>query len=1119
MIVDMFEQRYNKLNEQQRVAVDTLDGPVIVIAGPGSGKTELLSVRVANILRSKDVLASNILCLTFTEAAAANMRKRLVSLIGSEAYRVAIHTFHSFGTDIINRFPEYFYHGAVFRPADELVQIELLEQILLQLPYNDPLSGKHQDTFTYLPSIRSSISDLKKAGLTPEAFSEILDANDQFLTSVYDEVASVFGGTVTKATAEQAAGFVNRWLALAPEVSEGLLLGQQSSLAAVLTESLAKAVNDVLATGKTTSLTLWKKRHITKDDHDRAVLKEHLYAAKMRSLQHVYQLYRQQMHEQRYFDYDDMLLDVLQALEGQPQLRYAVQEQYQYVLVDEFQDTNDAQMRLLGLLTDAPVHEGRPNMMVVGDDDQAIYKFQGANVANIQQFRRRFEDPSQIVLNKNYRSTRHILDVARQVIVLGESRMEDEYADVVKELEAAGDIPDGAVEYSRYATRAHEFAQVAEKIKQALADGQPAEDIAVITRWHRDLEEFAAYLQQAGVPVRYERQRDVLRQPHIQQLVQMARFVWLLARHQQAEADELLPEILSYPFWQIDRKVIWQLSVTANHASVPAERLWLHQMDVSADPFLQAMATWWRELRGLAETESLEKMLEYLLGAHTPLLVADDNGENGAGPSPKPLDGFVSPFKEYYFDQLRHQQERDRYISFLSSLQVFVRALREYKPDQELRLADMLQFVQMRQANHLPIVDVTPYVSGEHAVQLLSAHKAKGLEFGTVFLILCQENVWQGRGRGDILPFPANLPLSSEADDREDNLRIFYVALTRAKHHLYLSGHTHMESGKEAEELEFVAGMQSALLPPRDVPMSDPSQVLESAWRASHLPPYQAEERAVLLPLVENYILSATHLNDFLDLRYAGPQRFLESHILRFPQPQSLSQAYGTAVHNAVRRLFRQFRLDGVLPSVEFLLSAYQQELRSQRLRAMDFDQLLSRGQDELQLYYVAESNDFSESDIVELDFRQQHVVVGEAQLTGKIDRLIIQPSGYVHVHDLKTGKPAVSWKGKSADETYSLEAYRRQLFFYKLLVEHSRDYAGKWRVASGQLDFLKPLAGGFVSLPLDGYDEAEMDTIKALIEVVYRHVKEVNFPDTSAYSPDVKGSKQFEQDLLEGKI
>ena len=124
-----FSKRYATLNKAQKQAVDMIDGPVMVIAGPGTGKTELLSVRTANILLKTDTLPENILCLTFTESGANAMRERLVGIIGKDSYKVAIHTFHSFGSEVINQYGEYFYQGAHFRPADELSRYEIIRTI------------------------------------------------------------------------------------------------------------------------------------------------------------------------------------------------------------------------------------------------------------------------------------------------------------------------------------------------------------------------------------------------------------------------------------------------------------------------------------------------------------------------------------------------------------------------------------------------------------------------------------------------------------------------------------------------------------------------------------------------------------------------------------------------------------------------------------------------------------------------------------------------------------------------------------------------------------------------------------------------------------------------------
>ena len=152
-----FKKRYQLLNPAQRLAVDTIDGPLMVVAGPGTGKTELLSVRVANILQKTDALPSNILCLTFTDSGAVAMRQRLASLIGPEAYKVSIQTFHSFGSEVINSNGEYFYHGAHFRPADELSSYEILTGLLDKLPHSSPIVSKMNGSYSHLGDIKRTI--------------------------------------------------------------------------------------------------------------------------------------------------------------------------------------------------------------------------------------------------------------------------------------------------------------------------------------------------------------------------------------------------------------------------------------------------------------------------------------------------------------------------------------------------------------------------------------------------------------------------------------------------------------------------------------------------------------------------------------------------------------------------------------------------------------------------------------------------------------------------------------------------------------------------------------------------------------------------------------------------
>ena len=169
-----FETRFNKLNQNQKLAVTTTEGPVMVVAGPGTGKTELLGMRAAYILKKTDVLPENILCLTFTDSGSVAMRKRLVEIIGEAAYRGSIYTFHAFGSEIINQNREYFYSGASFSLADDIRRRQIIESIIDDMPYDNPLKTRMNGEYTNIGNILSAISDFKRAGLTPEELESIL---------------------------------------------------------------------------------------------------------------------------------------------------------------------------------------------------------------------------------------------------------------------------------------------------------------------------------------------------------------------------------------------------------------------------------------------------------------------------------------------------------------------------------------------------------------------------------------------------------------------------------------------------------------------------------------------------------------------------------------------------------------------------------------------------------------------------------------------------------------------------------------------------------------------------------------------------------------------------------
>src|SRR3989344_3316193 len=1081
--MSQFERRYSQLNPEQKKAVDTIEGPVMVVAGPGSGKTELLSLRVANILRSVDIRPGNILCLTFTDAAAFNMRQRLVSLLGRDAYRVAIHTFHTFGVEVINRYPEHFYNGAIFLPADDVTQTEILEGIFEELEYGNPLRSEHQNQFVYLNPVKKAIEYLKKAGLTPEEFARILEANKKETVLIDALISKVLTDRVSKKMIPSLESLISELSAIKAEK----LPGNFKSLGAVVAQSLIEAVNEASESDSTAPITEWKKEWTTKGDDKLTHLIDISRESRMNELAGVYKAYMTRMHEAGYYDFNDMILDAITMLENNIGARLDLQERYQYLLVDEFQDTNDAQMRLIRLLTDHEVNEGRPNIMIVGDDDQAIYKFQGAEISNILQFRTAFRDVALVALKQNYRSTADILAAAGHIIKKGVNRLENILPDIQKDLRAANkQLKDGAIHSKEFVSREAEYQWVVQEIGKLTVSGMPAKEIAVISREHRFLEAIVPYFHAAHISVAYERQQNVLEEPHIIQLISMMRFTDSLMKKSKS-ADYLLPEILSYPFWGIDRTKIWELSVKAYSDKAP----WLSAMLANGGE-LKDIADFFIDLGSKATYATAEEILHELVGG---------------------------PFREFYFGKEKFDRHRADYLRFLSSLQSFVGALREYHRGRPVSASDAVLFVDMHISNKLPIANFSPFMNAGDAVQLLSAHKAKGLEFEAVFIINCQEDVWaSGRSRGQF-PLPSNLPIAPAGDTLDDQLRLFYVAITRARRLLYLTSHIFDYKGRESARLGFVAPDETT--PPyfntESVKLGDmgitPESLLSQSWDARYAAPFVADEKALLAPILKEYKLSVTHLQNFLNIADAGPLVFLERNLLRFPEPKSPSGVFGSAFHSAIHRIYQKLKNTQKLPDIDEVGEWFDYYLKDGRLGQQETDMLLKRGLKSLEVYYPAKRDSFSIEDKIEFNFKEQGVVIGSAHLTGKIDCLS-QKGTEMIVRDFKTGKAIASWEPSESYEKIKAWKYRRQLVFYKLLVEHSRDFGGSRNVKLGMIEFVEPVRGKIIELALD-IDPAEVERLTKLIKIVYDKIINLDFPDVARYSKDISGILQFEEDLI----
>ncbi|OGL21808.1 hypothetical protein A2707_00440 [Candidatus Saccharibacteria bacterium RIFCSPHIGHO2_01_FULL_45_15] len=1090
-----FESRYKNLNAAQKQAVDTIDGPVMVVAGPGTGKTELLSMRAANILRKTDTLPENILCLTFTDSGAAAMRQRLVNIIGKDAYKVAIHTFHSFGSEVIGQNREHFYRGADFHPADELSTYEIIRGIFDELEYTNPLSSKMNGEYTYLSDTLRAISELKKSGLTSDELLAVLDANDTALDAAEKPLAEIFAGRISKTTAEQLAPHIED----IRQTTTKTTVANITPLAQILADSLQYAVVTATTDNSTKAITAWRNIWMKKNDKGEFVFKTRERQVKLRSVSFIYYQYLAKMQESALYDFDDMILNVVHTIERTPELRFNLQEKHQYIMVDEFQDTNMAQMRILHNLTDNPVSEGMPNVLVVGDDDQAIYSFQGADIGNIVGFKDTYPLARIITLTDNYRSAAVILEKSRSVIVQGGDRLETRIPDLNKTLTPHVSSDIDSVDYVEADNASDEKTLVVQSIATKIKAGISASSMAVLARRHSEIISLLPYFADAEIPVNYERRDNVLELDVITHIELVSRIIVALYEARHDEVNAMLPEVMTHPAWRVDPVSIWKLSLSAknNHTT------WMEVM--ATTPEFVAFHTWLVTMAAAIEHTPLEFMLDKIVGK-------DGNTTESAI-------GFVSPIFDYFFSAEKLDEQPDEYLAYLEALRTIRAKLREYQPNEEPRLQTFLEFIDLHHELGSTITSLRPNVEQlDGAVNLMTAHKSKGLEFDHVYIVNAIDTTWgeRVRSRSSMISYPENLPLSPSGGSLDERMRLFFVAMTRAKKQLTISYSLADDNAKKTLPASFLSidGWE-AIHTPVNHTMETIVRAAELRWYEPVVAVDRGTMKDLLAPLLERYKLSATHVGAFLDVTRGGPQGFLLQNLLMFPQAKSPQAAYGTAIHATLQRAHSHLAAIESHRAVEDILHDFESNLRDQHLPDDQFQTYLQKGSDSLQVFLQHKYIDFKTTQKAELDFAGEHSIVGDAHLTGKLDLVDIDTKlKTMTVTDYKTGKPTRDWKGKTDYEKIKLHKYRQQLMFYKLLVEHSRNY-NTYTVENGCLQFVEPTRDGDI-IGLDAsFNREELDRFAQLLQKIWHCITTVHLPDTSGYDQTYAGIVQFEQDLL----
>ncbi|MHB1922112.1 MAG: ATP-dependent helicase [Chitinophagaceae bacterium] len=975
-----FEQEIGKLNRGQRSAVETIEGPVLVLAGPGTGKTQILTARIGKILLETDTLPQQILCLTFTDNGRIEMRNRLFQIIGPVAYQVPIHTFHSFCNEVIRNHSSLF--GKVsMEPLSPLEEIDLLRQLLDGLDPGNILKRFKGEVYYETRRLKDLFSRMKREVWTVE-FME-----------------------------EKIAGYLQDL-----PFREGFIYKRK-----------------------------YKEFH-PGDPNPNKIQEEKEKLALLQAALKLYPVYLDLMSKAGRYTFDDMILWVLRAFQDHPNLLQDYQERFLYFLVDEFQDTSGAQNQILELLTG---YWDAPNIFVVGDDDQSIFSFQDANVANIRHFVQRFRDPIfQVVLTENYRSTQAILDISKVLIEVNQERITRDDPSLNKNLVAAKEsLKNSNVlpEIREFANPAQEIIGVAEQISSLVDSGIDPGEIAVIYRKHLQVEALAIWMEKRKIPVSMRRAMELQQVPLVKQILKILEYI-SLENELPYSGESLLFEILHFDFFDLPPLEIARISsaVFLKNSRDRKEKETRERYSIRreiAGSSLQKPPTLF-ETPSFLGFKSVSNILEGLIRKL-------NNGTL--------QELFESLLQETgILKKVIHSPEKPWLLQVLTSLFDFLKQETKRRP--ELSLGDWLRTLELMKDNHIDPV-VQKILVTTKGVQLLTAHAAKGSEFTYVFLIGCQENIWDTSGSGgESYKFPDNLISSSNVStDLEESRRLFYVAMTRAKTHLYISYALKDNLGKDLSRSTFVneilskTGLEPVTSHPDQAVME---QYLALQFTAGARPEIDLLEKEYISRLLRNYTLSVTHLNTFLHC----PLQFYYQQLLKVPAAKSESMSFGSAVHFALQRLFEKMKdRHHIFPDKQEFLQDFSWFMHRNResFTREQFARKMEYGQQILPAYYDAHIGRWTTS--VSVEKTMSHIVVSGVPLNGKLDKL--EYDGHtINVVDYKTGNYSNAQKKltpPSPKEPLGGD-YWRQGVFYKILLDHERPR--EFTVSSTEFDFIEPV-------------------------------------------------------------
>jgi len=942
-----------KLNQKQKEAVVHDKGPLLIVAGAGTGKTMVLINRLAYLIVEKKHKTDEVLLLTFTEKAAGEMEERADRILPYGYTDLWISTFHGFCERILR---------------DQALEIGLSASFKL-------LSATEQWMLIKKNLSRFNFNYYRPLGNPTKFISELLS----HFSRLKDE--NIKAADYQKYVAELELNLDYR-----------------------LTSSAKKTTKNNI------------KRKI-KNIEDLSLVDdegEEMELARLRELADAYHVYNQILLENNYLDFGDLIVYMIKLFKERPNIKRYYQEKFKYIMVDEFQDTNSAQYELIKILA-APNN----NLIVVGDDDQAIYKFRGASIANIMQFKEDYPRAKEIIITDNYRSRQEILDRAYQFIKHNNPNRLEDRLKIKKELIAKGEVNKintgtPAVNFFNLATLEEELSFVSEKIKEIYLRETKKEaeiswsDFAILVRANDTADAYVKELSRQEIPNQFMSWRGLYYKTIVLDILAYFR---LLDNYHESAA---LFRILSLEAFKVSHSDMVAINKTASR------KVWsLYEALKNIE-----------QVTGISEIsiKNIKKLVS-LVEKHS-LIAAE------ARPT--------KIFLHFAYDSgLLENLDRDRDLetfSYLNQLYQKIKKVEESTPD--LRLKEFLEIINLElEAGESGALKLD--FADSETVKIMTVHGAKGLEFKYVFMVNLVDKKFPTISRAEKIKIPEKLlpaptALSKEAHLEEER-RLFYVALTRAKEELYLTSARDYGGAREKKPSSFIEEMGL------NVDSKDNFKKRESANKflkdlddlnqVAGNP--EKDEADIFYPLPEKFSFSQLAAFSTCPLQY----KF--AFVLKIPAPSDkASLIFGRVLHNTLNNFLRPVLSE----NIKMQASLFKEEkkkinhdlLIEERLSDLykEYWQLDGyKNKEEREEYYQKGISilknfllSYRQNPPLEILFLEKNFSfkIDQDIIKGTIDRVDRLSNGTLEIIDYKTGqgKPKLEFKDK------------RQLILYQIFLE-----------------------------------------------------------------------------------